>query len=112
MTISTYKAGELTVSSELPVIADINSLADKAILAVDLLSESLKTAENLNKIFYLTMPQDGYFSDTFYKLVVDTYNAATDTYTYKFIATFIANDDLNVDNLPTLMVLLENYPKF
>ena len=112
MTISTYKAGELTVSSELPIIADINSLADKAILAVDLLSESLKTAENLNKIFYLTMPQDGYFSDTFYKLVVNTYDAATDTYTYKFIATFIANDDLNVDNLPTLMALLENYPKF
>lgn len=56
MTISTYKAGELTVSSELPSLADITALADKAILAVDSLSESLKTAENLNKIFYLTMP--------------------------------------------------------
>lgn len=60
MKINTYEAGELTTETLLPSTEDVVALAGKAVLAVDVLSDAMKTAENVNKIFFLRATYNDY----------------------------------------------------
>ena len=69
MDISTFNAGKLTTAADLPVAQDVVGLGNNSICQVSMLDDSLKTASNVGKIFFLIEPYGSYQKDTFYKLV-------------------------------------------
>ena len=109
MKLNTFEAGNLTIETLLPAAEDVVKVANSAILTTDALTESMKTADNLNKVFFLTIADEVHPKNCFYKLVVDTYDESTGEYTYKFID---VDNDVGTGTLSELMQTLEDYPRF
>jgi len=104
MKLNTYPAGSLTIKTELPAVADLESLNDQAIRAVDALTEQMKTVDNVGKVFLLKTSSGNYTKDTYYKLVVDKVDPLKPTFKFVEFGTG------EVDTLENLMKMVENYP--
>lgn len=109
MKLNTFAAGDLSVETLLPMTEDVVKVANRTILTTDALTESMKTADNLNKVFFLTFADEVHPKNCFYKLVVDTYDESTGEYTYKFID---VDNDVSTGTLSELVRTLEDYPRF
>lgn len=66
--MKTFKAGYINVNTDLIDVRSMSVFASNAVVCVDELSEDLKTADNLNNLFFLTTLYNGYKENTFYKL--------------------------------------------
>lgn len=66
--MQTFKAGYINVNTDLIDTESMLVFAGNAVVCVDELSEDLKTTDNLNNLFFLTAPYNGYKENTFYKL--------------------------------------------